>query len=62
MTDNVSFKQLVAWLHEFGTLVNQNKSYLTELDGAEFPDGTPLDAARSHRWTWASACDDRFPG
>lgn len=34
MTDNVSFKQLVAWLHEFGTLVNQNKSYLTELDSA----------------------------
>ena len=34
MTDIVSFRQLVAWLHEFGSLVNQNKTYLTELDSA----------------------------
>ncbi|WP_164383520.1 hypothetical protein [Streptomyces sp. OM5714] len=42
--------------------LTRSESYLTDLDGAEFPDGTPLDAARSHRWTWASACDDRFLG
>ncbi|MFF0538971.1 hypothetical protein ACWDF1_13225 [Streptomyces coelicoflavus] len=40
--------------------LTRSESYLTELGGAEFPDGTPLDAARSHRWTWASACDVRF--
>ncbi|NEB10643.1 hypothetical protein G3I32_17620 [Streptomyces coelicoflavus] len=42
--------------------LTRSEPYLTELGGAEFPDGTPLDAARSHRWTWASACDDRFLG
>ena len=26
--------QLVTWLHEFGSAVNQNRSYLTELDSA----------------------------
>lgn len=33
-TDTISLGQLVDWLHEFGTLVNQNKAYLTELDSA----------------------------
>lgn len=32
--NNVSLDQLVQWLHEFSTLVNQNKGYLTELDSA----------------------------
>ena len=31
---SVSLDQLVRWLHEFSTLVNQNKGYLTELDSA----------------------------
>lgn len=34
MTDSISLSQLVRWLHEFGTLVNQNKAYLTDLDSA----------------------------
>ncbi|MFE5601382.1 hypothetical protein ACFQ8O_19605 [Streptomyces coelicoflavus] len=42
--------------------LTRSEPYLTDLGGAEFPDGTPLDATRSHRWTWASACDERFLG
>lgn len=33
-THSVSISQLVEWLHQFGTLVDQNKAYLTELDSA----------------------------
>lgn len=33
-TDTVTRAQLVEWLHAFGTVVNQNKGYLTELDSA----------------------------
>ncbi|MGO1488725.1 MAG: dihydroxyacetone kinase subunit DhaL [Arachnia sp.] len=32
--DTLSLDQLVGWLHQFSTLVNQNKGYLTELDSA----------------------------
>lgn len=32
--DTISLDQLVEWLHQFSTLVNQNKGYLTELDSA----------------------------
>ena len=31
---SVSIAQLVEWLHQFGSLVEQNKGYLTELDSA----------------------------
>lgn len=30
----ISLDQLVEWLHQFSTLVNENKGYLTELDSA----------------------------
>ncbi len=32
--DTISLAQLVEWLHQFSTLVNQNKGYLTNLDSA----------------------------
>ncbi len=32
--DTISLDQLVEWLHQFSTLVNRNKGYLTELDSA----------------------------
>ena len=32
--DTVSLHQLIEWLHQFSTLVNENKGYLTELDSA----------------------------
>lgn len=31
---SVSLSQLIEWLHQFSTLVSQNKSYLTDLDSA----------------------------
>lgn len=31
---SASLPQLIEWLHQFGTLVSQNKGYLTELDSA----------------------------
>lgn len=34
MADTITKSHLKAWLHEFATLVNQNKGYLTELDSA----------------------------
>ncbi|WP_399887772.1 hypothetical protein ACGH7X_24005 [Streptomyces sp. BBFR51] len=33
------------------------EAYVPDLRESAFPDGTPLDAARSHRWTRASDCD-----
>ncbi len=33
-SDTISLDQLVEWLHQFSTLVNQNKGYLTDLDSA----------------------------
>ncbi len=33
-SETVSQEQLVEWLHQFSTLVHQNKGYLTELDSA----------------------------
>lgn len=33
-TQSASLPQLIDWLHKFGSLVDQNKSYLTELDSA----------------------------
>lgn len=32
--ETVSLSQLIEWLHQFATLVNQNKGYLTDLDSA----------------------------
>ncbi len=31
---SATLAQLIEWLHEFGTLIEQNKGYLTELDSA----------------------------
>ncbi len=31
---SMTVAQLIEWLHQFGTLIDQNKGYLTELDSA----------------------------
>lgn len=37
--------------------LTRSESYVRDLDGSTFPDGTPLASARSHKWTWTSDCD-----
>ncbi|MGO1384603.1 MAG: dihydroxyacetone kinase subunit DhaL [Arachnia sp.] len=34
VNDSISLVQLIEWLHQFSTLVQQNKAYLTDLDSA----------------------------
>ncbi len=40
--------------------LTRSESYVTDLGGVTFPDGTPLGSTRSHRWAWTSECD-QFP-
>lgn len=37
--------------------LTKSETFVRDLNGSTFPDGSPLHSARSHKWVWTSDCD-----